>query len=468
MESAFGTSFGHVRIHTDAQATSLSNKHNARAFTIGEHVAFGAGEYRPGTLVGDAILAHELAHTQQQRGQNTNAVSMMQFGDANYSALEEEADLASVNALSSLFGGLKEKFGNLTKNTKPGLRAGLSMQRCSNDECPSGFCWQVVATTAAAAHCNCIWKCLKLPPTSGDPPALYDRNKKRPDPPPSGKRWSVGAKSTSGGITSVTCLCNKLDQKEDGKDLGTVCEPPATGIRPSLGGGGGGKLPGGRGRAPRGRTPGGRSPGGRGKAPRGRTPGGGKPKPKATTPPTRQDPRKGQTKGGPKGKAPAKQPPPPPKQPSQFSNKELADEIKKHAKGTEKGDQLRYERYKRDDGKRSFEEWRKLSRGGRSGGPTHQKIASKLLEAEGAQPEKTVGNRAADVYWPKGTKGNAKEVYHQIGGLNKRGDPIKRERDAIKDIRKIVGDTADIWFWDKNNPDATPIKNPDKLPNWGG
>ncbi len=447
MESAFGTGFGHVRIHTDAQAASLSNKHNARAFTIGQHVAFGAGEYRPGTLVGDAILAHELAHTQQQSGQDNSPVSTMQFGDVNYSALEEEADLASANALSSLWTGIKGKFGNLAKNNRPGLKAGLSMQRCS-DKCSSGYCWQVVETTAALAHCNCIWKCRKTPSSGG--PAVYDPNK-RPPTPPSGTRISIGAKATSGGITSETCLCNKLDRVEDGEDLGAVCDPPITGIRPSLGGGGGGKLPGGRGRAPRRRTPG----GGRGRG-RHRPP----------TPRGRRRQPGGQSKGGSKGRTPAKKPPPKP--PSQLSERQLADEIKKHAKGSERGDQLRYERYKRNYGKRSFEEWRKLSRGGRSGGPNHQKIAKKLLDADGAQSEKTVGSRAADVYWPKGTKGNEKEVYHQIGGLNKRGDPIKRERDAIKDIRKVVGDEADIWFWNKDNPDAPPIKNPDKLPNWGG
>src|SRR5687768_17311281 len=54
MESAFGESFAHVRAHTDGKAASLSAGLDARAFAVGEHVAFGAGEYRPGTPVGDA------------------------------------------------------------------------------------------------------------------------------------------------------------------------------------------------------------------------------------------------------------------------------------------------------------------------------------------------------------------------------------------------------------------------------
>jgi hypothetical protein len=68
MESAFGHPFGDVRIHVDDRAAALSRELEARAFTVGTHVAFGAGEFRPGTPAGDALLAHELAHVVQQRG----------------------------------------------------------------------------------------------------------------------------------------------------------------------------------------------------------------------------------------------------------------------------------------------------------------------------------------------------------------------------------------------------------------
>ena len=38
----------------------------ARAFTVGSDIVIGAGEPGPGTLHGDALLAHELAHAAQQ------------------------------------------------------------------------------------------------------------------------------------------------------------------------------------------------------------------------------------------------------------------------------------------------------------------------------------------------------------------------------------------------------------------
>lgn len=65
MESAFGTSLAAVRVHTGPAAAGLSRKLSARAFTAGQDVFFGEGEYRPDTADGERTLAHELAHTRQ-------------------------------------------------------------------------------------------------------------------------------------------------------------------------------------------------------------------------------------------------------------------------------------------------------------------------------------------------------------------------------------------------------------------
>ncbi len=140
----------------------------------------------------------------------------------------------------------------------------------------------------------------------------------------------------------------------------------------------------------------------------------------------------------------------------------------KAPKGTPEGDKWRYERYKAEGGTKDFDDWYKISRGGRGGGPGHQAIQNDLVTRPGARKEVTVGNRAADAYWPPDTPGaGSKPVYHQIGGKNPgRGDPIHREREAIRDLRKVLGDDADIWFWDKTNPSAPPLKNPDKMPGW--
>lgn len=68
MGASFGRDFSGVRIHDDSRGAGISRRLNARAFTVGDHVAFGSGEYRPGTERGNHLIAHELTHVVQQRG----------------------------------------------------------------------------------------------------------------------------------------------------------------------------------------------------------------------------------------------------------------------------------------------------------------------------------------------------------------------------------------------------------------
>ncbi|HYK05720.1 MAG TPA: DUF4157 domain-containing protein [Thermoanaerobaculia bacterium] len=66
VEPRFGHAFGNVRVHADAHAADLARTANARAFTVGRNVVFGAGEYAPTTSEGGRLLAHELTHVVQQ------------------------------------------------------------------------------------------------------------------------------------------------------------------------------------------------------------------------------------------------------------------------------------------------------------------------------------------------------------------------------------------------------------------
>ena len=74
MESGFGTSFNQVRVHSDAASAKAASKVGALAFTIGNNVYFGGGQYSPDTKSGTRLLAHELTHVaQQQAGAGTLA-----------------------------------------------------------------------------------------------------------------------------------------------------------------------------------------------------------------------------------------------------------------------------------------------------------------------------------------------------------------------------------------------------------
>ena len=66
MESRFQRGFGDVRVHDDATAASSAAMVGARAYTLGRHVVFGAGQYAPAHDDGRRLLAHELAHIVQQ------------------------------------------------------------------------------------------------------------------------------------------------------------------------------------------------------------------------------------------------------------------------------------------------------------------------------------------------------------------------------------------------------------------
>jgi hypothetical protein len=66
MESRFNQDFSEVQIHNDTLAHRSAKEINARAYTHGQHVVFGAGEYQPDTYEGKHLLAHELVHTIQQ------------------------------------------------------------------------------------------------------------------------------------------------------------------------------------------------------------------------------------------------------------------------------------------------------------------------------------------------------------------------------------------------------------------
>ncbi|MBE5231759.1 MAG: DUF4157 domain-containing protein [Microcystis aeruginosa PMC 728.11] len=88
MESAFGTNFSGVRVHTDSTADALNQSLSARAFTTGQDIFFRQGEYNPGSSSGKELLAHELTHVVQQTGTVRGKMAIGQPDDA----YEQEAD----------------------------------------------------------------------------------------------------------------------------------------------------------------------------------------------------------------------------------------------------------------------------------------------------------------------------------------------------------------------------------------
>lgn len=70
MQSRFGIDFSNVRIHTDSEAKQSASAVQAKAYTVGNDIVFGEGQYQPRSQQGRELIAHELVHVlQQSRGQ---------------------------------------------------------------------------------------------------------------------------------------------------------------------------------------------------------------------------------------------------------------------------------------------------------------------------------------------------------------------------------------------------------------
>jgi hypothetical protein len=67
-EPRFGADLGDVRVHTGEAAARGTSAISARAFTLGNTIAFAPGQFDPATSRGRRLLAHELAHVVQQTG----------------------------------------------------------------------------------------------------------------------------------------------------------------------------------------------------------------------------------------------------------------------------------------------------------------------------------------------------------------------------------------------------------------
>lgn len=123
-EPRFGRDFSGVRVHQDVRAAESAKAINARAYTTGQDVVFGAGEYTPETPEGKRLLAHELTHTIQQKSssgvqtKSTGEVAICQQGTPQ--ELEAEAiasrvvaqDAITLVSISSAKPGQIQRYGD--------------------------------------------------------------------------------------------------------------------------------------------------------------------------------------------------------------------------------------------------------------------------------------------------------------------------------------------------------------------
>lgn len=95
LEPAFGHEFGQVRVHDDSKAAESAASVGAVAYTVGNHIVFGSGQYAPGTADGNRLLAHELTHTIQQAGGAPVSSRLARLFQVGSTPIQPDPDLMS-------------------------------------------------------------------------------------------------------------------------------------------------------------------------------------------------------------------------------------------------------------------------------------------------------------------------------------------------------------------------------------
>jgi uncharacterized protein DUF4157 len=75
MGHSFGYDFSRVRVHSSPAAAQSARDVNAHAYTVGQDIVFGPGQFAPATNEGRRLIAHELTHVVQQSGTAGPAMS---------------------------------------------------------------------------------------------------------------------------------------------------------------------------------------------------------------------------------------------------------------------------------------------------------------------------------------------------------------------------------------------------------
>ncbi len=132
MASALGADVSGARIHTGSIAARKAADAGAVAFAVGEHVVMGASAPAAGTIEGDALLAHELAHVAQQRDAAADPKARRAPIGGESAAAEDHADQHAEGALAELHGG--GRIARMASRVGAAFKTGLQLQRCKNPE----------------------------------------------------------------------------------------------------------------------------------------------------------------------------------------------------------------------------------------------------------------------------------------------------------------------------------------------
>lgn len=103
VEHITGADLSGVQIHTGSASHQAASALSARAYTVGQDIHFGAGEFQPGSSGGDHLVAHELAHAAQQGAAGSTFQAKLSISHPQ-DAAERQADQVADAALRVMSG----------------------------------------------------------------------------------------------------------------------------------------------------------------------------------------------------------------------------------------------------------------------------------------------------------------------------------------------------------------------------
>lgn len=112
-EPRLGYDLSSVRIHTGGIAAESAQSVNAKAYTLGDHIVFGSGEYNSESEVGRHLLAHELAHVVQQH--ESSRFSVIHRAETTHPTRELLYDHDVIAAIDSVW---RQSFGHPPFNSR--------------------------------------------------------------------------------------------------------------------------------------------------------------------------------------------------------------------------------------------------------------------------------------------------------------------------------------------------------------
>jgi hypothetical protein len=107
-ESSLGVDLSPVRVHTGAASAEAAHAVGARAYTEGQDIHFAANQYAHEDPFGMHLLAHEVAHTVQQRGGTPHRQHKLEVstpGDASELEADRAADAMVAGAPATVSAG---------------------------------------------------------------------------------------------------------------------------------------------------------------------------------------------------------------------------------------------------------------------------------------------------------------------------------------------------------------------------